>query len=109
MQQDEWTKLVGSLQARRNEVTSQELLSTKMFIKRFGNEYVSLDLLSRSIQDPAKKAEAKALTNDFRQLMRQADIALTNDNVDVVFQVYPQTQQDIEKIFALLSDVPDEL
>lgn len=101
--------MVKSLQARGKEVTSKELLNTQMFIKRFGNEYVSLDLLSRSIQDPARQAEAKALTNDFRKLMRQADKALNEDNVDGVFQVYPQTQQDIEKFFALLSDVPDEL
>ena len=107
--QKDWKVLTDSVSKRKDEVDEKEKLNIKQFLKGLANEYYDMDLLSKSISDPDKKAKAIEVAKEFRTTIRSCDDALTNGGVDKLIDIYPSSAKYLVDFFDLLNDVPDEL
>ena len=107
--QKDWKLLVDALRPRVAEVESKEALNIKTFLKQLANEYYDLEVLSKSISDPAKAKLAMDLAKDFRAQMRANDDAASAGNIQKIVDSYPSTAKDLQDFLDLTSDVPDEI
>ena len=107
--QNDWDVLAKSIAPRQDSIDTAELLNIKYFFKQLANEYYDMDLLLSSINDPTKRAEAKALAKSFRENIRACDDAASDSNVKKILEIYPKSANQLKTFFLLLQDVPDEL
>jgi len=107
--QKDWKLLAEGLRPRVAEVDSKEALNIKTFLKQLANEYYDLEILSKSISDPAKAKVAMELAKDFRAQMRANDDAATAGNIQKIVDSYPSTAKDLQDFLDLTSDIPDEI
>lgn len=108
--QKDWKTVTEALKPRDlAKVEGPEVTAIKVLLKQLANEYYDLELLSKSITDPAKASAALDLAKDFRVRMRANDDAATAGNLQAIVDSYPATAKDLTDFFDLLNDVPDEI
>lgn len=107
--QKDWRTLTDAIRPRIDTVDDKEVTSIKLFLKQLANEYYDMELLSNSIMDKTKAAEAVALAKNFRAEMRALDDAASKGNVRAVLDAYPATAKELQDFLDMLNDVPDEL
>lgn len=101
--------MIEVIKQRKNELTNDELVSAKTFIKQLANEYEDLMFLSNGIADSEKQAKARSSAKDLRTLLRECDRAATKRDFDYIIDTYPKTAADLDDFFAQMQDIPDEL
>jgi len=107
--QTEWKSLASTIKLRANELSEQEVLGIKAFLKALANEYGDLELLSGGIQDDTRKKAAISDAKEFRKLIRQCDDAASAGDFNKINELYPVTAALLNSVLSSMQDVPDEL
>mmetsp|Transcript_7957 Transcript_7957/g.13209 ORF Transcript_7957/g.13209 Transcript_7957/m.13209 type:complete len:210 (-) Transcript_7957:991-1620(-) len=107
--QTDWKKLSDTIKSRSNEMSEQEVLGIKSFLKSLANEYSDMDLLSTGITDKEKAQEARNTAKEFRKVIRACDDAASDNNLAKITELYPESSNLLNKYLGFLQDVPDEL
>ena len=107
--QSDWATLAQTIGDRRSELSDQEVLGIKAFLKQLANEYGDMKLLSRGIVDTDKAEHALSIAREFRQTIRKCDDAASDRDFDKILELYPRSAQMLVDYLEALQDVPDEL
>lgn len=97
------------IKQRKNDLTNDEVVSAKTFMKQLANEYEDMMFLSNGISDKDNQEKARSYAKDLRTLVRECDRAASKRDFDYIIDTYPKTAADLDDFFAQMQDIPDEL
>lgn len=107
--QKDWNNLAATVKSRSAEMSQQEVLGMKAFLKQLANEYRDMQLLGTGITDKDKQQQSMEVAKEFRKIIRECDDAASDNNFNKIMELYPRSAELLDSFLALLQDVPDEL